>query len=156
MKLLTILFGFFVLAGSGGSPQSSRETILRIKVPRELSDAAAGRSGQKALAKLPVLILEGVEIGDGEGVSFKVLSGTARDASHDRVILAEAGTVGQPQKTLKEPLQKINLTVPLNDKSLSLIAGQKEVTLGLRIMDSQGRPALKVARAYFTTSNTKF
>jgi hypothetical protein len=141
--------GFFLTVRTVAHPQGESEIKVRVEVPKELSERAARHTETWTP---PILILQGIETGYGEGLSFQVLGQSNDKGSAGHLVLAETGIVGQKQTVLRKPLQKINLTVPLNEKSIPFLADQKEVTLTLKINDAKGRPVLKVARAYFQTA----
>jgi len=114
--------------------QATDMTVLRVTVP-----AATGAT--------PVLMLENVEIGAGEGMTIEVL-GPPDPETKERAILAVSGLVGATQKELAEPRERMTLAIPLNEKGARLLEGKAEVTLTLRLRDSPGREKLKVGRAY--------
>jgi hypothetical protein len=123
------------------------EIAMRVSVPKEVSAQATARARGDAAAPAPVLVLEGVELGRGEGLTFDVL-GPADHKSGTRLVLAVTGLVGEPQKVLVEPRQVMTLVVPLNDRALPLMAGKTEIALTIRVEDP-GRPRLKFKRAFF-------
>jgi hypothetical protein len=129
--------------------QPDTRTTLRLTVPREVSAQAASRAAGDASSPPPILILEDLEVGDGEGLTIRVLGPAEPGSSNPPPVFGQAATVGLPQKTLKKPLQKMTLAVPLNDKALHLVAGKSTVSLTLEVEDSPGRPPLKFKRAYF-------
>jgi hypothetical protein len=137
-----------VATSSGAQLDSVPETTLRVEIPRELSlSARAQVAGAEFVA--PVLVLEGVEIGESEGLTIEVL---ARVGSGDgRLHLGSAATVG---RTTTKPvrLRKFTLLVPLNQASLALLADATELEITLTAPDSVGRPPLKMGRVYFQTS----
>lgn len=124
------------------------ETAVRVSVPKEVAAQAAARARGDAAAPAPVLILEGVELGRGEGLTFDVLGPADRRKSGARPVLAVTGLVGEPQKVLVEPRQIMTLVVPLNDRALPLLAGKSEIALTIHVEDA-GRPRLRFKRAFF-------
>jgi hypothetical protein len=94
-----------------------------------------------------VLILEGVQLGEGEGVTIRVRGPSEPGASGP--IVAVTSMVGRAQRSPRPPLQKVTLAVPLNERGTKLLAGRREVTLTLEVTNSPGRPPLAVARAFF-------
>lgn len=124
-------------------------TTLRLTVPREVSAQAASRAAGDASAPPPILMLEDLEVGDGEGLTILVLGPSEPGSGKPRPVLGQAATVGLPQKVPKMPLQKMTLAVPLNDTALRLVVGKKKVELILEVEDSPGRSPLKFKRAYF-------
>jgi hypothetical protein len=131
--------------------QPSAETTIRLKVPKQVAAQQAARAAGDAAAPSPVLMLEGLELGSGEGLTIQVLGPAEPGASRPRPVLGVAATVGPPQKALRAPLRHMTLAVPLNEKASRLLAGKSEVTLLLQVEDSPGRPPLKFKRAYFDT-----
>ena len=123
------------------------ETTLHLTVPVEVAARAARRSAGDATTSPPILILEGVEVGDDEGLTISVL-GPAEPGSSGPV-LAVTGLVGRPQTSPRAPLRKMTLAVPLNDRAAKLLVGRSDVVLTLRVTNSPGRPALKIDRAFF-------
>lgn len=134
-----------------GPSERGGETKLRLEVPKTVAEQASQRTGGDAHASPPILMLEGLELGYNEGLTITVLGPPQSGSSQPGPILAVSGMVGQPQKTLKTPLQKTTLAIPLNDKASQLLVGRREVTL---ILKSEGRPPLKVDRAYFLNEET--
>lgn len=115
---------------------------LRLAVPREVASHAAARVRGDATAPPPIVVLQNVLIGAGEGFTLEVFGpGGER--------LAVSGLVGERQATLAQPAERMTLVVPLNDEGARLLNGRTEVTLTLRLRDSPGRPALEMERAYF-------
>lgn len=121
-------------------PERPREpmTTLRLDVPPHVSNASS----------TPILVLEGVEIGAGEGMTIEVL-GPPDPESNARATLAVSGLVGARQSELAEPREQMNLVIPLNETATDLLARKSEITLALRLKDSPGRESLQIARAYF-------
>jgi len=124
------------------------ETTMRLTVPKKVADQAAARAAGDAASPPPILMLEDVELGSGEGLTIRVL-GPAEGST--RPVLAESGMVGSRQKVLQAPVQLMTLAVPLNDKASRLLKGKAEIALTLQVDGSPGRPPLKVKRAYFDT-----
>jgi hypothetical protein len=136
------------------TPSKGSDTKLRIPVPKEVADQAARRVAGDAKAPPPILMLEGLEFGDNEGLTIKVLGEPEPGSAGPGPVLAVTGVVGQPQKTPKTPLQKINLPVPLNDTASQLLSGHNEVTLTLKLEGAGTRRApIKVDRAFFVTES---
>src|SRR5262249_13578532 len=104
-----------------------------------------------ATAAAPILILDGVEVGQGEGVTISVLSAPP-DQSTPPLVLAVTGVVGRSQSVPVEPLSKMKLVVPLNERAAGVLAGKSSVTLTLRLKNAN-RPPLRVERAYFSTAD---
>lgn len=127
------------------------ETTIRLTVPKQVAADAASRAAGNAAAPPPILMLEDLEVGDGEGLTIQVLGPAEPGSSKPRPVLGVAATVGSPQKDPKAPLRRLTLSVPLNEKASRLLAGKSEVSLTLQIEDSPGRPPLKFKRAYFET-----
>ena len=112
-------------------------TKLRLDVPERVANASA----------TPILILEGVEIGAGEGMTIEVL-GPGDPRTNERPTLAISGLVGAPQRELAEPREQMDLVIPLNETAARLLAGRTEITLTVRLR-SPGREPLKIRRAFF-------
>jgi hypothetical protein len=125
------------------------ETTVRLTVPKKVADEAAARAAGNAASPPPVLMLEDVELGAGEGLTIRVLGPAEGGTSPSRPLLAESGMVGSRQKVLQAPVQHMTLAVPLNEKASRLLKGKGEITLTLQVDGSPGRPPLKVKRAYF-------
>jgi hypothetical protein len=142
--LSTMFVGALTSATDAGG-----ETTLRLTVPKEVATHAALRAAGDSGAPPPILILEGVELGHGEGFTIKVLGPPEPGSSEPSPILAVAGMVGDRQKTPMPPLQEVTLAVPLNDRASRLLVGRSEITLTLKVTNSPGRPPLKLARAFF-------
>lgn len=128
--------------------QPDTRTTIRLTVPREVSAQAESRAAGNAISPPPILMLEDLEVGDGEGLTLLVL-GPEPGSEKPRPVLGQAATVGLPQKVPKEPLQKMTLAVPLNETASRLLAGKSEVSLTLEVEGSPGRSPLKFKRAYF-------
>jgi hypothetical protein len=127
------------------------ETTVRLTVPKKVADQAAARAAGNAASPPPILKLEDVELGSGEGLTIRVLGPAEPGSSRSRPVLAESGMVGSRQKVLQAPVQKMTLAVPLNEQASRLLKGKSEITLTLQVDGSPGRPPLKVKRAYFDT-----
>ncbi len=125
------------------------ETTITVTVPKDIAGRAARRLAGDATASIPILMLEGLEVGFKEGLTIRVLGPASREGE-PRPVLAVTSIVGKSQTEPLEPLQKMTLTVPLNERALSHLAGRQSVTLILQIANSPGRPPVKVERAYFT------
>src|SRR4051812_38530496 len=93
--------------------RADADTQLVVPVPVQVSRAAAATLAGDTDTARPILILDGVEVGQGEGVTFSVLSPSA-DPSKPPTVLAVTGIVGRSQTTPAEPLTKMKLVVPLN------------------------------------------
>lgn len=129
--------------------QPETRTTIRLTVPPEVSAQAASRAAGNASSPPPILLLEDLEVGDGEGLTILVLGPAEPGSGKPRPVLGQAATVGLPQKVPKAPLQKMTLAVPLNEAALRLVAGKSKVVLTLEVEDSPGRSPLKFKRAYF-------
>ncbi len=136
----------YTLASSTGA---GSQTTLHLTVPKEVAIQAALRAAGDLKASPPILILEGVVLGAGEGLTFKVLGPPEPGSSGPGQVLAVTGLVGSPQSRPQQPLQKLTLVVPLNDRAPKLLVGRSEITLTLKVVDSPGRPPLKLGRAFF-------
>lgn len=129
----------------------SAQTTVRLTVPQRVSAQAALRAAGEAASPPPILMLEGLELGQGEGLTIEVVRPPEPGSSEPGPVLAVAAMVGLPQKEPVAPLQRMTLAVPLNEKGSRLLAGKSEVRLTLQVEDSPGRPPLKFERAYFDT-----
>ena len=131
--------------------QPGAQTTIRLTVPKTVAAQAAARAAGDASSPSPILMLEDLELGYGEGLTIDVLGPAEPGTDGPRTVLGVAAMVGPTQKELKAPLRYMTLAVPLNDKASQLLVGRSEVTLTLRLEDSPGRPPLKFKRAYFET-----
>ena len=127
------------------------ETTVRLTVPKKVAAQAAARAAGDASSPPPVLMLEDVEVGAGEGLTLRVLGPAERGSPGSRPVLAMSGTVGSNQKAPPGPVQHMTLAVPLDEKASRLLKGKSEITLTLQVEGRPGRPALKFKRAYFDT-----
>lgn len=118
------------------------EMTILLDVPREVAEHAAARTRGDASSPPPILVLEKLVVGAGEGFTLEVFSA-------DETLLAVSGVVGPRQTELAEPVERMTLVVPLNDEGSRLVAGRSEITLTLRLRDSPGRPPLQFERVYF-------
>lgn len=118
------------------------EMTIRLDVPREVAEHAAARTRGDASSPPPILVLEKLVVGAGEGFTLEIY-GT------DETLLAVSGLVGPRQAELAEPVERMTIVVPLNDEGSRLVAGRSEIELTLRLRDSPGRPPLQFERAYF-------
>lgn len=123
--------------------------MLRLTVPKAVAARAALRAAGDVTTSPPILILEGVELGEAEGITIKVLGPPKPGSSAPGAVLAVTSMVGHPQKAPKPPLHKTTLAVPLNDKAAKLLADRSEITLTLQVTNSPGRLPVKVDRAFF-------
>jgi len=146
--LWMVLAAILTSASDGGS-----ETILHLPVPKTVAAQAALRTAGDRRVPPPILILEGVELGAAEGITIQVLGPPEPGSSGLGPVLAVTSMVGRPQKTPHPPFHKVTLAVPLNDRAAKFLAGRSDVTLTLKVTKSPGRPAVKVARAFFKEPN---
>ena len=147
LLVMAALAGFAALHGNG-------ETKLRVAVPIEISHRAAASVAGRDPEFTPVLMLEGLEVGEGEGFSFEVRAGPAQDSTELGPVLAVSGLEGRQQEKPSKSVHKIDLPIPLNHKSLDFLAGKKEVAIILKLKGSAARSPLKVDHAYFLTGQT--
>jgi hypothetical protein len=145
----TVLALLLIGAAPPGGPMK-----IEVEVPPGVAADAAARAGGNAAAPSPVLMLEGLELGYGEGLTLRVLAPPAA-AGGVPEILAVSGLVGEPQRSPAAPLQHLTLAVPLNLKASRLLAGKRKIVLILEIEDDPGRPPLKFKRAYFDTGEKR-
>jgi hypothetical protein len=131
--------------------QGDADTQVVVAVPDQISRAAAAQLAGGNAAN-PILILDDVEVGQGEGLTFSVLS-TPADSSTPPAVLATTGVVGKSQGVPAEPVMKMKLVVPLNERAAAVLAGQTSVTLTLRLKNAATHPPLHIARAYFSTTD---
>lgn len=131
-----LLFSIALAASCAGA--TTGDTDVRVSVPAKVAEDRGAT---------PVLVLERVEIGAGEGMTIEVV-GPPDPETGQRAILAVSGLVGAAQSELAEPREYPTLVVPLNETASRLLAGKREITLTLRLRDSPGRAPLKVERAY--------
>ena len=130
------------LIGSG-QVQGASDRKVEVTVPPSVSAQAAARLSGDASAPAPVLVLDGVELGQGEGIAIRVLG------APEGPVLGSAATVGQRQSRPAGPMVRQTLIVPLNDRSLELIAGKSSIVLFLRVESAPERPPLEIDRIYF-------
>jgi len=142
------------LAGFAAWLHGNGETKLRVVVPIEISDRAAASVAGRDPEFTPVLMLEGLEVGEGEGFSFEVRAGPAQGSTELGPVLAVSGLEGRQQEKPSKSVHKVDLPIPLNRKSLDLLAGKKEVTIILKLKGSAARSPLKVDHAFFLTRQT--
>jgi hypothetical protein len=143
-----ILAAVIALLGFGWSPEKS-DTRIRVPVPREISRAAEARLVLSDNVRGPILILHGLEVGSGEGISFSVLA-MPSDEKGKPIVLAVTGVQGRSQESPAKPLTKMQLVVPLNARANAVIAGKTAVTLTLRLKNPARGP-LRIDRATFST-----
>jgi hypothetical protein len=141
--LAAAMIGVMAFAGGGS------ETTVQVSVPKSVAAQATRRATGDAKAPPPILILEGVELGEGEGITIRVLGPSAAGSFVPAPVLGSASMVGQAQKVPKPPLRKTTLAIPLNDRAVELLAGRSEIVLTLRVTNSPGRTRLKVERVFF-------
>ncbi|HEX4966038.1 MAG TPA: hypothetical protein VF173_34830 [Thermoanaerobaculia bacterium] len=127
------------------------ETTVRLTVPKQVAAHAASRAAGEALSPPPILMLEGLEVGSGEGLTIQVLGPAGPGASKPRPVLAVSGLVGSQRQVAGAPNRVMTLAIPLNDVASRLIAGKSEITLTLQVEGKPGRPPLKFKRAFFDT-----
>ena len=142
--VLTAAVAAIAAFAEGGS-----DTTVRLTVPKSVAAQAALRAAGDPKVSPPILILEGVELGQDEGITIRVLGPSGASASIPAPVLGTASMVGQPQKNPKSPIRKTTLTVPLNDRAVELLAGRSEIVLKLRVTNSPGRARLKIERVFF-------
>jgi hypothetical protein len=144
-----ILTAVIALLGLGWLPDESGDTRVRVTVPREVSRAAEAKLTLNTDGPGPILILHGVEVGAGEGMTFSVLAMPA-DGKGKPIVLAVTGVAGRSQESPAKPLTKMRLVVPLNSRANEVVAGKAAVTLTLRLKNPTRGP-LRVDRATFST-----
>ena len=142
-----------------GAAAPGAQVTIRLEVPKQVAAQAASRAAGNAAAPAPILMLEDLELGAGEGIEILVL-GPAEPADRagsprPRPLLGTAGMVGERQARPAAPFERMTLAVALNDEASRLLAGRRSVTLTLQVDGSPGRPPLKFKRAYFDTGGSK-
>ena len=152
MRSMVVVMSFAALSWAWAA---ENETTIRVAVPREVSAAAQARMAGDAQAPMSILILEGLQVGDGEGLTFKVLGPASPSSSTPPPVLAVTGVVGHRQQVPAVPVRKMKLVVPLNERANPLLAGKDEVTLTLQIQNDPGRAPIHVDRAYFSRPNNE-
>jgi len=113
------------------------ETTIRVAVPKEVAAEAA--------VSAPVLMLQGLEVMQGERMRIDVL-GPLNPKTKTRPGLAVTGLVGSNTPPPNATKETTDLVIPLNDRAARLLAKTDEVTLTLRLRN--GRHPLKFKRAY--------
>jgi hypothetical protein len=143
-----IFAAVIALLGLGWLHDESGDTRIRVTVPREVSRAAEARLTLDDHTRGPILILHGLEVGAGEGLTFSVLA-MPSDGKGKPIVLAVTGVAGRSQESPKKPLTRMELVVPLNARANDVIAGKTAVTLTLRVKNPARGP-LRVERATFS------
>jgi hypothetical protein len=123
----------------GQIPKSS-DLIFHVVVPEEI---AAGE-----YRGAPVLALEGVELGKGEGLTIEVLGETG-GASAEKILFGTASIVGHRQASPAKPVWKANLRVPFTERAARTLVDRHEIELTLRVRNNPDRAPLKLDRVYF-------
>jgi hypothetical protein len=136
-----------VAAITGAAAERRVETTIKLTVPKQVTAEAAARAAGDASASAPILMLEGLEVRQGEGMTIEVL-GPPAGKSKMRPILAVSGLVGSGPVAANAPMETMTLVVPLNDRASRLLARTNEITLTLHVRNARGRAPLKVKRAY--------
>lgn len=155
-----------LLTGAAAAPGAP--VTVHLPVPARVAAQAASRAAGDATAAAPILMLEDLELGAGEGIEILVRAapepptaatghaeGEERQERAERPdrhppVLGAAGTVGKRQAThLAEPVERVTLAIALNDQASRLLAGKRSVTLTLEVEGNPGRPPLRFKRAYF-------
>jgi hypothetical protein len=109
------------------------QTTLHLDVPAHVANRSA----------IPILHLEDVEIGAGEGLTIDVYD------ENKRTILGVAALIGERQAQLQEPRERMTLVIPLNEAGSRAVDGKNHVVLHLVLRDSPGREPLQLRRALF-------
>jgi hypothetical protein len=143
-----VLAAVIALLGLGWGHEKSGDTRIRVLVPADVSRAAAANLTLNTKAPGPILTLDGVEVGKGEGLTFSVLA-TSADPHVPPTVLAVTGIVGKSGAPT-QPLTKMQLVVPLNAHANEVVAGKTAVTLTLRLKNPARGP-LRVGKATFST-----
>ena len=125
------------------------ETQVRVAIPKAVSAYARARLSGETRAQPPILVLEGLELGQNEGLTIRVLGPTEPSSAKTGQVLGVVGTVGHKQHRPVAPLRKMTLLVPLNDRALAVLADNSEVTLTLIVENNPSRPPIKAERVYF-------
>ena len=129
------------------APEAANSLEVKVAVPPEVVRMARDRLAGNARPQAPVLTLEGLEIGQDEGLTVRVLG--PPDEQGMRRVIGVTSTIGAPQTKLKLPLQKVTLAVALNDRALEALAKDGIVSLVLEVRNNPSRKALRVDRVYF-------
>lgn len=122
---------------------------VSVTVPKPVAAQAGARLAGDTHAPTPILMLQDLEVGAGEGLTVHVLGPREPGSGKPGTLLAVASLVGSRQRSLAEPRKRMTMAVPLNDEGTRLVKGHSEVVLTLQVLGSPGRPALKFTRAYF-------
>lgn len=134
-------------------PEQGTDTRIRVTVPPEVARAATAKAISDPKAPGPVLVLEDVEVGAGEGVTFSVLA-PSTDPDVPPLVLAVSGLAGRSQETPAQPLSKMRMIVPLNSRANEVLAGKSVVTLTLRLKNPRRSP-LRVGSASLSIAADK-
>ena len=141
--LTAALAGVVAFAGGGGT-----DITVKLTVPKSVAAQATLRAAGDLKVSPPILILEWVELSEGEGITIRVLGPTGTGGSKSAPVLGTASMVGRPQKVPKAPRRKTTLAIPLNDKAVELLARRSEIVLTLRVANSPGRERLKMDHVF--------
>jgi hypothetical protein len=145
-----VLAAIIALLGLGWGHEKSGDTRIRVLVPADVSRAAARNLTLDTRAPGPILTLDGVEVGKGEGLTFSVLA-TSADPHVPPTVLAVTGLVGTSHGAPAQPLTKVIMVVPLNAHANEVVAGKTAVTLTLRLKNPARGP-LRVRKATLSTA----
>ena len=142
-----------VLMALAAQPEHGADTRIRVTVPREVARAAKVNAISDATAPGPILVLEDVEVGAGEGLTFSVLA-PSPVPQQPPIVLAVTGVVGKSQDVPAPPLTKMQIVVPLNARANEVLAGKAAVTLTLRLKHATRGP-LRVRAATLSLPGAK-
>ena len=101
-----VLAAVIALLGLGWGHEKSGDTRIRVLVPADVSRAAAANLTLDTKAPGPILTLDDVEVGKGEGLTFSVLA-TSADPHVPPTVLAVTGLVGKSHGAPDQPLTKM-------------------------------------------------
>ena len=149
IRLALVVCGVALVIGLVASQAPTRRQMtITVDVPRAVADWAARRAGGDSSAAAPVLMLEGVRLRLGERLTIRVLDPAGPDTPDGGNILGTASMVGAAQAPPADAT-KVDLAIPLNDKSAPHLAKPGRVSLRLRIERRGESGELEFDRAYF-------
>jgi hypothetical protein len=144
---MRLFFQIAIILAACACAPAAGDMKIELPVPEELATQSARRAAGEADVPTPILVLEGFEW-HGATLRLRVLGPAAKEPAP---VLAITGLTGSSRTPSDAPVRKMDLVIPLNARSVEILAGKKSVTLTLSPDKGQASPLI-FRRAYFRTA----
>jgi hypothetical protein len=127
-------------------------TTLQVAVPDAVAANATRRMRGDLTAPAPILIIEGLQADASEPLTLKVFGLPKDNVATTGPMYGSAALVGSLQSKPRQPLQVMDLPVPLNDAASELLASRRTpVTFVIQLSIAPDRQPLAFKRIYLSS-----